>query len=248
MVNVIVHDIHHGGKNYTYYIDRQHRTAATWHTLQTWFVSGTLYNCKYLQWRWRKKTLVVRIFVQHCSISESTLQNALWFHKMCVHYDSVSISRPKPQMTVWLMNRKNKSIWDKRLWSHRGTVGYSELWLISVAVWQGGGGPAFRSLCPTTETFHSKNPMGSCAVVPCEGKLILLRGTELSAMFRLIRDVRKLRTPLLTFWTSNKWRPVQSGTHLRLRQGLHVFSASFARREATTAHGVKAAPFLLSIQ
>ena len=37
-----------------------------------------------------------------------------------------------------------------------------------------GRSPALRSLCPTTEAFHSKNPIGRSAVVPYEGQNFLL--------------------------------------------------------------------------
>jgi hypothetical protein len=59
-------------------------------------------------------------------------------------------------------------------------------------------------------------------------------------VFCLIRDMRTFCTLLLICWTPNKWRAVQSGRYLRLWKGLHVFYTSYARREATTVHGVKA--------
>jgi hypothetical protein len=37
-----------------------------------------------------------------------------------------------------------------------------------------GGSPAVRSLCPTTEAFHSKNPVDRSAVMPYEGQNFLL--------------------------------------------------------------------------
>ena len=43
-------------------------------------------------------------------------------------------------------------------------------------------------------------------------------------------------------------KSVQSGRYLNLWMGLHVFSASFVRREATTTQVVKVTAFLMSIQ
>ena len=125
--------------------------------------------------------------------------------------------------------------------------------LISVAFSRWGGvggwGESSRSIfMPNDRSIPLKKSTGQKCSRAFEGKVILLWGTEPSVEFCLIRDTRKFCTLLIIFWTPNKWRPVEGGRYLRHWQGLYVFSASFARREATTAHGVKATAFLLSTQ